>query len=86
MDGVICRAVDHSYREVFRRKRSGEKTDRGASYASRIRAGETLFFIGRDQTSFGGLAKMAAGNGGRLVTRVADVDGARGVLVWMEYV
>lgn len=76
--------VDAALREAYREERSIEKGGE-ATYASRLRAGETLFFEGRDQTSFGYQTRMAARIGGRLVTRKSTVDGRPGILVWVTF-
>ena len=73
-------------RAEYREPRSIERPGpaRGSTHTSRLRSGETLFFAGRKQTSFGNLYPMAAARSLRVVTRRAVMDGARGILVWLE--
>ncbi len=79
-----ARTVDPRYREEYREELAITKPDRKPTYASRLRAGETLFFPGRNQTSFAYLARMAARLGAVLVTRVAEIEGERGILIWIK--
>lgn len=77
-------SVPDNIRREYQEERAIEKPDRGATYASRLRAGETLFFEGRPSTSFGTYCPMARRAGMRVVTRTAIVNEARGTLVWLE--
>jgi hypothetical protein len=75
--------VPDSIRREYQEERAVEKADRGATYASRLRAGETLFFD-RPTGSFGTYCPMARRHGMRVITRRAVVEGVRGTLVWLE--
>ncbi len=76
-------SVSDAIRREYQEERAIERPDRGATYASRLRAGETLFFEGRPSTSFGTYCPMAKRFGMRVVTRRAVVDES-GTLVWLE--